>query len=139
MNNLAFDFINGKVPDTIIFVVLAIGLLVGVIWIIYKCIASVITLNCFKGKSQEDIEVFEEPPLTEIAVTLVSKECLVKTYGYKMPQTKQEYYFVFETEDKKLLRYMVNEGEYHLYDEKQKGTIAIVNDNYFGFCVNEDE
>ena len=46
---------------------------------------------------------------------------------------------ICKNEDKKILRYKVEESEYHSFDENQKGTIAIVNDNYYGFCVNEDE
>ena len=120
-------------------IVFLVGLIIIVAWIIYKIVSRTQADNS-NDSDPKDInteEIFEEPPLTEIKVKLISKECFLKSYGIKMPQTKQEYYFNFETEDKKILRYKVEESEYHLYDENQKGTIAIVNDNYYGFCVEE--
>lgn len=135
MNCLALNFMNGDSTG----IVFLVGLIIIVAWIIYK-IVSRTQADDSNDSNPKDInteEIFEEPPLTEIKVKLISKECFLKTYGIKMPQTKQEYYFNFETEDKKILRYKVEESEYHLYDENQKGTIAIVNDNYYGFCVEE--
>lgn len=135
MNRLALNFMNGDSTG----IVFLVGLIIIVAWIIYKIVSRTQADNS-NDSNPKDInteEIFEEPPLTEIKVKLISKECFLKTYGIKMPQTKQEYYFNFETEDKKILRYKVEESEYHLYDENQKGTIAIVNDNYYGFCVEE--
>lgn len=134
---LEVALVNDSIVDTILVYALITGLIVFAVLMIIKCILSFIKLNNFKSKKQEEIETFEEPPLTEISATLVSKECLVKTYGIKYPETKQEFYFVFETDDKNLLRYRVEENEYHLYNENQKGTIALVNENYYGFCVDE--
>ena len=139
MMNLQIELVNDRVIDTILVYALILGLIMFAVWIIFQCISSVVKLNSSKGKKQEETEVYEEPPLTEIKVKLVSKECFLKTYGIKYPQTKQEFYFAFETEDKKILRYKVEESEYHLYNENQVGTVAIVNDNYYGFCVNEDK
>ena len=135
MNRLVFNFIKGDSTG----IVFLVGLIIIAAWIIYKIVSRTQADNS-NDSNPKDInteEIFEEPPLTEIKVKLISKECFLKTYGIKMPQTKQEYYFNFETEDKKILRYKVEESEYHLYDENQKGTIAIVNDNYYGFCVEE--
>lgn len=135
MNRLALNFMNGDSTG----IVFLVGLIIIAAWIIYKIVSRTQADNS-NDSNPKDInteEIFEEPPLTEIKVKLISKECFLKTYGIKMPQTKQEYYFNFETEDKKILRYKVEESEYHLYDENQKGTIAIVNDNYYGFCVEE--
>ena len=92
----------------------------------------------FRSRKIKNEEFFnEEPPITEINVKLIKKECFLKTYGIKYPETRQEYYFIFETNDKNILRYKVEESEYHSFDENQKGTIAIVNDNYYGFYVDE--
>ncbi len=139
MMNLQIELVNDRVIDTILVYALILGLILGAGWALLQCVKSVFKLNGFKGKIEEVNEAYEEPPLTEIKVMLIKKECFLKTYGIKYPQTKQEFYFAFETEDKKILRYKVEESEYHSFDENQKGTIAIVNDNYYGFCVNEDE
>ena len=137
MMNLQIELVNDRVIDTILVYALIFGLILGAGWILFQCVKSFLKLNGFKGKTEEVNEAYEEPPLTEIKVKLISKECFVKTYGVKYPVTKQEYYFIFETNDKKILRYKVEESEYHSFDENQKGTIAIVNDNYYGFCVDE--
>ena len=137
MMNLQIELINDRIIDTILVFALIFGLILGAGWILFQCVKSFFKLNIFKGKTEEVNETYEEPPLTEIKVKLISKECFLKTYGIKYPETKQEYYFIFETDDKKILRYKVEESEYHLYNENQKGTVAIVNDNYYGFCVDE--
>lgn len=75
----------------------------------------------------------EEAPITEINASVIKKECFVKTYGTKIPETIKEFYITFSTFTGETKRYSVSEELYVSVDEGIVGTIAIMNDKFFDF------
>lgn len=92
-------------------------------------------------EAQDEIvpEVFdeitcEEPPLTEIRATVLRMQCEVNTYGTKNPQCVEEYFVTFLDEYEKEITFPVDQETYFSLFEGQKGTIAVVNERFYGFC-----
>ncbi len=76
----------------------------------------------------------EEPPLTEIRATIVRMRCEVNTYGVKIPQCREEYFITFLDEYGNEFTHSVDKDTYLSLSEGQKGTVAIVNENFYGFA-----
>jgi hypothetical protein len=79
---------------------------------------------------EEDVEM---APITEIDARVLKKECYVRSYGVKMPETRNEFYITFSTFTGEIKRYSVSEELYLSVEENTVGTIAIVNDMFFDF------
>ena len=85
--------------------------------------------------SEDIIEMpCDEPPLTEIRATVLRMRCEVNTYGTKTPHCHEEYFITFADEYENELTYSVDKDTYLTLSEGQKGTIAIVNDRFYGFA-----
>ncbi len=79
-----------------------------------------------------------EPQLFEYKVTVSQKYCEVKNYGVRFPETKKEFYVVFSASDGREYKYTVSEEEYLQIEENTTGTLAVVNQNFYGFCPDEN-
>ena len=84
-------------------------------------------------------ESSDEPTLEEIHAQILLKQCGVSVYGTKFPECKSEFFITFITDDGTELTYPVSETTYLELEEKQKGTLAIVNNNFYGFYLDEYE
>lgn len=92
--------------------------------------------SCIKSRKEmlEELEKpLEEAPITEIDACVLKKECFVKTYGTKNPETRNEFYITFSTFTGEIKRYSVSEELYLAVDEGIAGTIAIMSDQFFDF------
>ncbi|MBQ8497301.1 MAG: hypothetical protein IJ489_07625 [Clostridia bacterium] len=78
--------------------------------------------------------LYDEPPLTEIRATVLRMRCEVNSYGTKTPHCHEEYFVTFLDEYDKELTYAVDKDTYLTLSEGQKGTVAIVNDRFYGFA-----
>lgn len=116
--------------DILPFVIFGLIVLAIVLFII-MCIVNIIKSRKKAMKQLENLE--EEIPLVEIDARVLKKECFVKTYGVKMPETRKEFYITFLAFDGKTKRYSVSEELYLSVDEGFSGTIALLNDNFFDF------
>ena len=127
---------NGKTvtyyetSDYITFAVFGLIFLVLAVFII-KIIKS--SIKSRKEMLEELEKPLEDAPITEINARVLKKECFVKTYGTKMPETKKEFYITFSTFTGETKCYSVSEELYLSVDEGTVGTIAIMNDNFFDF------
>ena len=99
-------------------------------------------IKVFRSSRQEKLDALEEletaytePELSEVHACLQKKECGVKMYGTKTPETRKLFYFTFLTDANEQLRYEIDEEIYHTFDEGQSGTLAIANDNFYGFVT----
>ena len=95
-----------------------------------------------KKRNAELLEEMEEeeeglPEIQEFSVTVIGKRCEVNTYGSKPPRAQKEFYLGFRTDDGRELIFSVGEESYLEVEEGQKGTVAVLNDNYYGFCADE--
>lgn len=99
------------------------------------CLVKVI-INSVKSHKKA-LKELEEPaemaPITEIEASVLKKECGVKTYGTKMPETRKEFYITFLTFTGETKRYAVSEELYLAVEEGTVGTVALVNDRFFDF------
>ena len=112
----------------IIFVLIAFG--------IVKVLTDLHKRNKEIFKEWEKID--NSPELKEITARVVSKNCHVKTYGIKLPESKKEFFITFEKSDGTLVKYDVSEKLYLSVEENQTGTMAIVNDKLYDFCVDDE-
>ena len=88
-----------------------------------------------KQRALEELESpYVEPPIEEIPVTIVKLSCGAKLQGSKTPIAVKEFYAIFKTEDGEELELSVDEESYFSLEENKKGTLAIVNGNFYGFC-----
>lgn len=109
-----------------------IGLVVfGLIFCLVRAIK--ISLKERKKALEELLNDSEMAPLTEIDATVLKKECGVKTYGTKMPETRKEFYITFLTFTGETKRYAVSEELYLAVEEGTAGSIGIVEDKFFDF------
>lgn len=114
--------------DIVLFIIIAImvALIIGVI----KS-----SLNARKSNKQlyEELDQPYELTITEYDVRVLRKYCYVETYGTKLPQSVSEYYVEFLTLDGKELKFKVLAEDYHAIVENSVGTLAVINDNFYGF------
>lgn len=82
-------------------------------------------------------DICKEPPLTEIRATVLHMQCEVNTYGTKTPHCEEEYFITFLDEYDKEITFSVDKETYLSLYEGQKGTIAVVNDRFYGFAEDE--
>ncbi len=119
--------------DAVVAVVIIIGCVGGLAVVVIKTFA-----DAHKQKREQHKELespFFEPQLFEYKATVIGKYCGVEGYGSsKMPQTRSAYYLTFKTYDGRILKYNVLEQDYFKIEENQTGTLAVVNDNFYGFC-----
>ena len=86
----------------------------------------------------EELDSEEEPPLEEIACRVLKKYCGVSVSGGKVPTVGEDFCVVFVAEDGRELELAVEEEVYLSLEKGQKGTLAVVNGNFYGFCPDEN-
>ena len=106
------------------------------LWLIIVFIKSLIDEHKRKKQLLEELEQpYCDPQLFEYKATVIEKYCQVENHGsVKMPQTRSAYYLTFKTYDGRILKYNVLEADYLQIEENQTGTLAVVNDKFYGFC-----
>ena len=110
-----------------------------VIWFIYDMISYAVKRHKKIAKYLNDTEKDENKPpkLCEFGATVIGKRCEVKSEGTKRVFVKKLFYLGFRTEDGRELIFPVEEAMYLEVEEGQKGTLATLNGNYYGFYVEE--
>ena len=123
------------ITENIDFLFIVVVLLVILYLFIKACIES---HKEHKKLIQELEEPYVEPQIFDYKATVIEKRCGVENHGsVKMPQTHSAYYITFKTYDGRVLKFNVLEEDYFKIEENQTGTLAIVNDNFYGFCPDE--
>ena len=130
---MILDFNIDKVVAALV-VIVAVG---GLVTVVIKTF-----VDAHKQKQEKELELeqpYFEPQIFEYKATVIEKYCQVEGYGsVKMPQTRNSFYLAFKTYDGRILKYNVLEQDYLQIEEGQSGTLAIVNDNFYGFCPDEE-
>ncbi len=106
-------------------------LICGFLLSIILCV--IFTVRARKKSMKELENYYDEALLVEINASVFKKECFVKSYGVKMPETRKEFYITFLTFQGETKRCSVSEELYLSVDEGTTGTIAFLNDNFFDF------
>ena len=88
---------------------------------------------------KESEQPYFEPQLFEYKATVVEKYCQVENFGIKMPEHRNAFYITFQTYDGRILKYGVLEDDYLQIEENQSGTLAVVNNQFYGFCPDEQK
>ena len=114
-----------------VFIILFSLFVLGFIFFMLKWIRN--TVKERKKLLKEMEQDVEMAPITEIEARVLKKECFVRSYGIKMPETRKEFYITFSTFAGEIRRYSVSEELYLSVEENTVGTIAIVNDMFFDF------
>lgn len=122
--------------DEIFLFVLAVVLGVMIIAFVKACIKS-------RKEHQQLLEEMEQPyvdpQIFEYKATVIEKCCCVENHGSaKMPISCKAYYLTFKTYDGRILKYNVLEQDYFEIEENQTGTLAVVNEGFYGFCPDEN-
>ena len=88
-------------------------------------------------KRKQLLKELENPvelsPIIEVDAVVTKKECFVKSYGIKIPETVKEFYITFSTFSGEEKRYSVNEELYLSVEEGVVGSIALVDNRFFDF------
>ncbi len=111
--------------------ILALVVILGFAFCLVKVIIN--SVKSHKKALKELEEPVEMAPITEIEASVLKKECGVRTYGVKMPESRKEFYITFSTFTGEIKRYSVSEELYLAVDEGTVGTVALVNDQFFDF------
>lgn len=126
-----FDNINFDV------VVAVLILTICIVGMAYCVINSLLNARKQAKSQQGELEQNFEPQIFEYNATVVEKYCYAKSYGVKMPQTVEEYYVVFDVSGLGKKSFSVLQQDYFQITENQTGTLALVNDKFYGFCAND--
>ena len=110
-----------------------------VIWFIYDMISYAVKRHKKIAKYLNDTEKEENKPpkLREFDATVIGKRCEVRSEGTKRVFVKKLFYLCFRTKSGHELIFPVEEAMYLEVEEGQKGTLATLNGNYYGFYVEE--
>lgn len=91
-----------------------------------------------EGNEVEHDEEFE-PELTEIHAVIEKMTCGVDATGFKTVNVYKEFTVSFRKDDGELLELPVEEEFYLALEEGMVGTVAIVNDRFYGFCPDDEQ
>lgn len=121
---------NIETDDLVAIVVIGIIMLALAIGIINAFIREM-------KKRKQLLKELENPvelsPIIEVDAVVTKKECFVKSYGIKIPETVKEFYITFSTFSGEEKRYSVNEELYLSVEEGVVGSIALVDNRFFDF------
>ena len=84
-------------------------------------------------------EVDAVSSLEEIYATVVDQRCEVKMVGLQTPKTMQSFVVVFQTRNREYISFEVPEEMYHGLEIGQSGMLTYVEDNLYGFALEESE
>lgn len=122
--------VNIETDDLVAIVVIGIIMLALAIGIINAFIREM-------KKRKQLLKELENPvelsPIIEVDAVVTKKECFVKSYGIKIPETVKEFYITFSTFSGEEKRYSVNEELYLSVEEGVVGSIALVDNRFFDF------
>ena len=116
--------------DLIAIVVISVIMLALVIGIINAFVREMKKRKQLLKEFEKDVEL---SPITEVDAVVAKKECFVKSYGTKMPESVREFYLTFSTFSGEHKRYSVSEELYLSVEEGVSGTIALVDNQFFDF------
>ena len=110
-------------------------ILIGIFAVLFLIIIIKLVLHSLKTRKKEleELEKCEDIPLVEIDARVLKKECFVKSYGTKMPESRKEFFITFLTFNGETRHYSVSEEIYLSIEEGVSGTIGLLNDNFFDF------
>lgn len=112
------------------------------IWVILAILAAAIIkatvdeLRLRKKQLKELEAPCLEPQIFEYNVTVAEKYCEVVSSGIKTPNTQRVFTVAFKAYDGSVFKHCVTEQEYLQIEENSRGTLAVVNGNFYGFCPN---
>ena len=81
--------------------------------------------------------LFCEKNSEEVNVVISGKRCGTRIVGVKSNVALKGFFITFTADDGRVFEFKVEEELYLSLEEGQKGSIAIVNDNFYGFCPEE--
>ncbi len=122
--------VNIETDDLVAIVVIGIIMLALAIGIINAFVREM-------KKRKQLLKELENPvelsPIIEVDAVVTKKECFVKSYGIKIPETVKEFYITFSTFSGEYKRFSVSEELYLSVDEGVVGSIALVDNRFFDF------
>ena len=126
--------------DALGFDIAAVAVLLLLAFFLFYIIRTVATTRRDNAKRLKEIEDEPDTPpeLCEVCATVIGKRCDVSARGTKTVFVKKNFYLGFRTEDGRDLIFPVEEAMYLEVEEGQKGTLATLNGNYYGFYVEEE-
>ena len=84
------------------------------------------------GDTQDDT-----PALEEISCKIVELRCGTDVFGTKLPRVTKQFGVKVLTDDGQELEFLVDEDIYAALEEGVHGTVAIVNERFYGFWADE--
>ena len=113
----------------------------AIVYIVRDTVLSIKKNKELAAKEGEEPEIEEEfePELTEIHAVIEKMTCGVDTTGFKTVNIYKEFNVSFRKDDGELLELPVEEEFYLALEEGMVGTVAIVNDRFYGFCPDEEQ
>ena len=126
----------GNNPETYLTVAILLALFAV---IVYSIVRTQILAKKDNDRMLEELDTEEEPPLEEIVCCVRTKYCGISVSGGKVPTVGEDFCAVFVAEDGREFELAVEEEVYLSLEEGQKGTLAVVNGNFYGFCPDENE
>ncbi|MBQ9920134.1 MAG: hypothetical protein IJO49_04855 [Clostridia bacterium] len=119
-----------ETDDLIAIVIISVIMMALVIGIINAFVREMKKRKQLLKEFEKDVEL---SPITEVDAVVTKKECFVKSYGTKMPESVREFYLTFSTFSGEHKRYHVSEELYLRVEEGISGTIALVDNQFFDF------
>ena len=134
------EFFENIDTDALGFNIAMVAVLLLLAFFLFYIIRTVVTTRRDIAKRLKEMENEPDTPpeLCEVCATVVGKRCEVRSEGTKRVFVKKIFYLGFRTEDGRELIFPVEEAMYLEVEEEQKGTLATLNGNYYGFYVEEE-
>ncbi len=123
------DPLTVPVSDTAYAIMKAVGvlLILGLIYFLVRMFKV-----AFKGTSTYRDDT-TEAVFNEIHATVLKMNCTVKAIGARIPKAEKIFYITFLTDDGRKVTYSVDEEAYLSIEENQKGTLATMDGEFYGF------
>lgn len=134
------EFFENIDSDALGFYIAAVAVMLLLAFLLFYIIRTVVTTRRDYAKRLKEMEDEPDSPdeLCEFDATVIGKRCEVKSEGTKRVFVKKLFYLGFRTEDGREMIFPVEEAMYLEVEEGQKGTLATLNGNYYGFYVEEE-
>ena len=133
------EYLENIDTEALGFYIAAVAVMLLLAFLLFYIIRTVVTTRRDYAKRLKEMEDEPDSPdeLCEVGATVIGKRCEVKSEGTKRVFVKKLFYLGFRTEDGRELIFPVEEAMYLEVEEGQKGTLATLNGNYYGFYVEE--
>ncbi len=89
-------------------------------------------------RAMEDSRLEYEPEYTEMEVEVIDLACEARSVGQRLPRVEKEFRVAFKKESGECFVLIVSEEMYLAFEVGQRGSLTLVDGEFYSFLATED-